>query len=669
MTRSNLPSRAGFALGVVAFLILIATAGVLLLQRLRRDRFRRAHQHLHARIAESLAESAIQAVFEEIHEAQASLESFFSKVLIEAPARDLEGFSRELEVLALSDLVDLYQGDAQVEVWLTVSKVRPWLKPPGRYGMRPDPREKRGELGLEARAWYRGTQRKMRVQREFVVRSGVIPVFSKFTLALFEQGPSPWNRIQNSRVDPDQTGDEDGPARPLVLFHHGEVLPTVSDQRFHALAPLFSDQAADRGGLVYLGGSRSWDLPLAHGSGAGLGDELFHLRRARTRIPKPRPGVTHEIGMTFGFYQGVLDEPPLRPTPASPRPRDATGTPFSDQVSGLRLFGDVDNVSPTVVLGPVQRLYLRLKVLDGLWYPYLTREDYQSKPRPAPVDRGYRDYQEVMAQVVREPYNRGQDFLRSNHEEVDAEGRVHSPEETPWIPELLLPEALTVLEPRSAGDLGFLYPDPQGDPAGASIRLLRQGTGAEPQPLFEGNLEEFRGDALVEVLRSRVVESYPSQAEFLARCVRNGVLEAPAVVEIQKGGLELGDLAFRTSSTILVEGPVQLRGWLRRARAGACLSLASLDQDILVETEEELVVQLLAPKGRVRFPLDQVFVRGGIVASHLDARELVRGRAPKWLVYDEARDPTLESTARRHLRLHLAPRYGIETVAGSEEAP
>src|SRR5690606_7445894 len=152
---------------------------------------------------------------------------------------------------------------------------------------------------------------------------------------------------------------EGEPASPLVLYHRTEQVPGLDQGRFLPLADVHAETDPDQGGLVYLGGEDPWYLQLVHGVGAGVYEELFHLRRARYLYDSQLPGVTKEVGMTFGLYDGILESDKFFSV-RKPRNYPRAGgrhEDVSDRTSALHLYGDVFNVQPTVVLGPVFRSY------------------------------------------------------------------------------------------------------------------------------------------------------------------------------------------------------------------------------------------------------------------------------------------------------------------------
>lgn len=651
------PARRGVLLPIVAALIVIIAIGSFMIQRVSRQRYLEAHRYTFAEVAVNLAESGLNVALEHLRETSTTPGSLFHELLIEGAPGDLEGNSVLVSAGVLDRIAARVGDGADLQVTVELRGFSP-AQPAGGdlRGLVPDPREKSGELAIVARGQYRGVVRSLVAAQRIQVVRVTAPVLSKFTLFLREKGGPEINLLRHDRASyGGALRLDDRPARPLVLYHREERFPAVVDGRFDSLRGIFGDMALDEGGLVYLGGADPWYLNLMHGAGDGTFEEGFHLRRTRYALDGALPGVAQEFGFYFGFYDGVLATPQFgaaRSPPGSyPRPA-GTGwvTPAS---SALRLYGDVQNVSPTVVLGPVYRSYLSLRLQDGLWYPFMTEDEFLASPfaaDPRFVD-GYGGYSRVMAQVVTEAYNRSADFIATNTETLVDGARVEAGE-TPFAPASeLRGEALTRIGPAAAEDEAFLYPTPP-QVASTSVTLRRVMDDGTPEELFRGALEDIDAELLREVLTKRATAIHAEAGEFLEAALHEGQLDSGGIAWVKARELELPALAVGGACMIVVDGSIVLRGGILPNAGGEPLTLVALDGDIRVETDQAVAAHLVALRGRVasRGTLE---VLGGVAAESLDLAALVRGEGVKGIVYDEDLDPTREASYRKHFRVVL----------------
>ena len=656
------PCRRGVTLPITAILLLLASIGAVMLQHASRQRYREAHRHTSASVAEALAESGLNATLEQIWVGVQSPGSVFHDLVKETPAADLDGLATVVDSPHLGAVVAPLD-DASLEVTVTFQEVRPFYPEDGLGGIRRDPREKFGQLVVGSTGTYRGIARRYEVVKPFKVVDVSAPVVSKFTLFVREHGDTPVNCLGYDRLNPGAAMDHEGrPGRPLTLFHRPGAVPTVEADTFHPTAPLIDGVPVDEGGLVYLGGE-PWYLNLVHGSGAGPFDELHHLRRVRMLAPTTIAGGEGAMDgrLWFGFYSGVLEAPPLQAGVAARRvPRRPSGEEVTDLTSALHLYGDVFNVSPTPVLGPVYRSYLLVPLPSGLWLPYLTQGEYSSLGRP-PVLSPYTTYAEHMTRVVEDPYNRSYDFLRTNMEALEPGGRVRTVGDQPMVPSMgLVPDALNRLGPASDGDRHFLYP-PSGDPAPGLCRLRRPMASGEEE-VFRGALADLTPELLARALTSKAVETVADQAEFDAR-FGVGPLDLPGIVLVESGGLRLGQRGVLSAGMVLARGDIEVTGFLSQQEAGATLTLVSLEGNVTVSTGDLVQAHLVALGGTAYFSRGQLNILGGVAAGRLDLPSLVAGVDAKWLTYDPGLDPTSEESYRRHLRFFMAENHGLRIQA------
>jgi hypothetical protein len=649
--------RRGSILVIAGVLVVLMGLGIFSFQQVMRQRYLEAYQHHFGEVALTLAESGLDLALEHIQESSRTPGTLFYDVLIQTPTATLGRPTLAISVPALDGLVDALE-DAALQVDVEVEGFGTFEDVGGMRGVVPDPREKVGSVTVVARASYRGVERVARLAQEIRVVRVTPPVLSKFTLFLHGREEEEVNLLHHDPNDYAGIPNLDGePATPLVLHHRSEPYPAVVDRRFFALGDLFDeDFSLDDGGLVYLGGDQNWTLQLMHGVGDGDYEELFHLRRTRYVWPSTLPSATHQFGLYFGFYDGILESPQLGSAAGPPgtlRRRD--DTPIGDGSSALRLYGDVNDVSPTLVLGSVYRSYLTMQLLDGLWYPWMGPDEFAGlSPMPPAFAGGYEDYQRVMPQIVVEAYNRSHDFVASNHESLVEGGQVES-EGTPFFPaSALIPDRLIRVAPAADGDDGFLYPDIGEDPRGR-LRIRRDLMGTQEE-IFSGALADLDAPLMETLLMRRVTSRVEDGASLLEEYLVDGALAVPGVVRIEGGDLEVPGVRVGGPGMILVEGNVVIQGPIAPSPDGYPLTLVALNGDVRVETDEPVHACLVSLRGRFlsRGKLD---LRGSVAASSIDLRQLVRGPERKDLRYEQGLDPTAEESYWKAFAVVLTPHH------------
>lgn len=654
-------ARRGILFPVIGVLLVLTVGATFWLQKASRQRFYEAHRHTSGQVALQVAESGLNSLFATAP--GGALEAgFLQSLLVDSSFSDLLGYQEKLSLEVLDEALRAANLDARCEVALRVEEVAPVQSHGSFHGILQDPREKFGVLTLDSSATFRGVTRRVRVSRSFRVLDPRIPVLSKFTLFLRSHLEGEMQSISFQRTEPGKPQNSEGrPVRPLIFFHRPLVYPTVAEGLFHDLEALFSDFAPDQAGLVFLGGDRDWNLSLVHGAGAGPFDELFHLRRAPYQTEAGLSGFERETWIWFGMYQDIFANALFRPLPDQVRELTfPDGSPVSDRTPPMHLYGDVGNVSPTVVLGNAFRSFVHLRLLDGQWYPYL-EEDQFSIAEKSGFSGAWQDYQSRMARVVVEPYNRSFDFLSTNSETLSPQGEVTVRGEPSLEPPAKLdPKALTRVRPQSLEDEGFLYPKP-GLGQARGIQLIRPESSSSPEAiLFEGDLEQLDGAVLESLLAPRVVQKFSKEEDLWKAARKKGKLELPGFVHLDAPELQLGDLAVGQAGVLIVSGSIQIQGWIRQLVEGQPLTLVSLNGDITVATPNPVHAHLVALRGKIRFRTEQINLVGGIAADGVDWASATQGEKVKWVTYDPSLDPT--DPEKSKLSLYLDPSYGVEIL-------
>jgi hypothetical protein len=643
---------------VVGALIVLVGVGAYMLQRVMRQQYLESHRYTLGEIAFYIAESGLNLTFENIRESTLVPGTVFYETLVAADYDQINGTTEPVEAPSIDKLLELFGSDAELRVEVEFREFQPFLPAEGLLGVAGDPREKFGVLAITSRATYRGVTRSIEASKQVKVVNITAPVLSKFTLFVRDRGGQEPNLLTYSPQDPGAGFRKDQEAAsPLVFHHRQDRYPAVEGEGFLPLAPVLSGLAPDAGGLVFMGGADSWYLNLTHGLGTGPLEELFQLRRARYRMESDLPGVLHEYGMTFGFYEGLLDSakfgsaasPAVYPRPGS------TGDAVEPGTSALHLYGDVENVTPTIVLGPVFRSYVSLHLLDGLWYPYRTSGEFAAVEDTSRFRSSYQEYARVMARVQHEPYNRAYDYIVTNEEILEPSGLVTA-EGTPFVPEsYLTPDSLLRVQPAASGDENFLYPTP-GEEATGLLHLARVSEdGTAIADLFRGALEDLDGPLLEELLVAKAVYGVEDAGEFFDRFLVDEVLDVPGIVWIQSGDLELDASVFRRGCMVLAAGGVTVRGAITPEDETDPVTLVALSGDLRIATSQTIQAHLIALRGQVTSQ-GRLDVQGALAAGSLDLENMVLGAEPKVITYDHDLDPTDGTRVRLNLRAYLDER-------------
>jgi hypothetical protein len=649
----------GVVLVIVAALILVVAIGTFMMQRMMRQRYLEAHRYTFGETALHLAESGINLSIEHLREASLNPGEKFYDLLVESGFEEINGIAEPIEAPYLESLVKLLGKGVQLDVKVEFRNFQPFYGSTGLRGVAPDPREKFGELAVVSRASYRGVVRSLVAAKQVKVVNVTAPVLSKFSLFVRSLGGQNPNLLGYNRLTPASGFHLQGgePGRPLVVYARSEKSPAVVDGRFDSLATVLEEQEADAGGLIFLGGDEPWNLNLVHGIGAGPFEELFHLRRTRYQMDSHLPGVTAEHGLTFGFYDGIFKSAKFGSATGDPGRFPAPGGGVvSGATSALHLYGDVDNVTPVPVLGPVFRNFVTLHLLDGLWYPYRTRSEFASMPGQERFRGSYDEYAQVMVRVENEPYNRSYDYIFSNTEAL-VDGEKVAAVGTPFLPPAYLTESLLgSLGPAVDGDEYFLYPE-SGQVA-SGFACLRRNTEGEAEEIFRGSLNDLDGDLLETLVTAKATYGVENAAVFFERFLEQGEIHTPGILWVKHGDLELEAITSSRGVMVVVAGNLTLKGAVTQGENQEPITLVSLGGDIRIQTTDKIQASLVALRGRVR-SRGKLEIQGAVAAETLDLGALISGEESKSITYDPSLDSTDPVRYRKQLQVAMDQRIRL----------
>ncbi len=654
--------RSGFVLPLLIFLVLVV-AGILfgvdrVVQgfRNRSNRFRDGETaYQAARSGSRIAERAFESLFNGPPPASGSGRAIFDLMTASLP-EELNGGEDGFDVPLLREVLPEGE-DASIEVLVRFDAVRA-LDLPRPGGFHPDPREKTGRLRIQTVARVGDAVRRIVVLRPFWCFYRLPPVLGRFSLLL--------GSLEGTR---ESLNVLDYVPRLGLFFKQGTselswpltVYPMPSDETPGTSAARFAPDPLlpmKRGGWVGLFGPTPWILNTTFGPGQGSPLEEGHgLRNFASVFPSPSVPGSHEKARRFGFARRILELPIFAP---EERDRVAEGS------SLLHLSGDARRPVPPVVLGRAFRRYLTWSKLgagpDGPFTSFHGIDEGNFEEALPGVTQAtglapaWSAYQEVMARSVLEPYNRTYDFLVTDDETRDEQGRIVAGD-SPWNP----PRALNadavrpMLAPRGGpGPAGFLYPTPGGVEeaglGGALVLADEAGT-----PLYEGGTEGILG-GMAQLVRDRslvVVEDSGERGaveQFESRFMTAGrALSLGTTVRVAASTLALGPVEVKRGGTLAVEGNILVSGPIRVA-PGEVLALVSLGGDVVIGNEQPIEAMLVSCTGQVLPSSRGVDVRGGIVASRFDPLRWSGVRGACRVVYDPRLDPaSVPNRARQYL--------------------
>lgn len=690
--------RRGFNLVALVLLLMVLGGAMLFISRLARQAGVTGYWYLDAQQASNIADAALKSALLELRQAN-------SRALAQAAPRNSAVLTAIYDAMtgATSDdgpfslmtgedpatlppaVADQISGLAdfapQLEVTVRLLDAQP-LWDGLLEGIPAMAAEKRGAVQVLSKASLKRktgvrVARTILVEKEFKVVNVLPAVLGRF--ALFVQtGDGQDPNCIDVQFDP-STGDgrPGGGGHPLRVLSP-VTAPFVASQRLDR-ASLVSGGAApkflDAQGWVYLGGGDTatpWKLRLAHGYGEGgespmlpgyryralfgesaLADEQFlgrfkaaldALGNCSIEFVQPADGLYHFHHGFASNYELIGLEPPLFATVQASGGTRVKPELGAGEVSCLRLLGTAPEVSPTVVFGPVSRVYARRAALQGTLQPGPTC--------PTPGQLAFT----LFRLPEHAPGVRG--LLTAAFESEAAYDRYGtSAVEEPYAQSLNV-----LLDPRGAGEyssMGVLNRTTESPPSASYssdllpwLGALPAADGLAPETLqrlwdaelavptfFEGNLA--RGiPAFLTALRERMAFRLTPEAAG-NRLFEGTALKLPGIVLVEQSEpFSLGPVDQVLSGGILASrGPMRIRGNIRRGAEP--LTLVSLEGDLTIEPGVSTVeAYLIAAQGKVRFPAGEVTIAGGIACRELDIQGLRTNSAPPTIRYTRDMDPT-----------------------------
>jgi hypothetical protein len=314
--------------------------------------------------------------------------------------------------------------------------------------------------------------------------------------------------------------------------------------------------------------------------------------------------------------------------------------------SMLRLFGPPDKCSPTIVFGPVYASTLRRASIHtqvgppefcaftGIFRYVLFKLNEHGgfrKVLEAAFAGGYPDWG---TNVVELPFVGATDALLSGggdgtyapvgileNVKPGGGGKSYSSQYFPWVSSLGQPNGIpgADLDNLLAGkmDVKEIY---SGDLA-AGLKAFRAA-------LDKKSTFQVRGEAFQERLLGGEGGRELSVPGIVFLKAGGGPLSLPPDVTVKRGGI------------LVVPGPIEIRGDIKRSNASEPLTLVSLQGDITVSASaREVQAYLVAAGGQVNIQAGGATIAGGVACRGLDYQQLRALSAPVTIAHAAETDP------------------------------
>lgn len=694
-------------------LVVLAIAGIGFgLSTLARQAGRSGHWFYHSQIAHDLADAALKQAFFQMtqaNSANAVANAQYLKPELQALFDALRnGSTGELTLLdsgtstlppALAEMVaKLADFSPQCVVKVTPTDGGP-LWTGLLNGMPALDGERQGALSLVARAWVKSptgipVERTITLEKVYRIINPCPPLLGRFSLFAQERGTEECNFVP-MRFDPTSgNATLTGNVKPLVLespVKGSLVAPgTPNLDRAGFVRALPQGPFLDKQGWVYLGGTSAqpWKLRLAHGyTEAG---ESMLLPGYKPSAPTPFRGEAGENAafqnrLIQAFQAAGVQCLPSFPTPAQglyltfhgfadnypqiavdPLMYDtvwagSAPTPQMDfgpgTTSFVRLFGNPDAVSPTLVFGPAFRSVMRRATIFALMGP-IERCQRAGFLRMAlfKLEAAQGNLRQILSSTFQGDYPKwgtgpyeDQPFAVSLAVALSGGGngaymtdgtlgQTGTPAATRTYQSQLVPY-LANIDPATGFNQAALDKMVNGD--------------LESDKLFKGNLGAGFS-AFFEAMKKKL--TYEVQPEAFNRRILVGTtLRVPGVVLIdQSAELVLNKVERVEGGILITKGPIRLKGDIARQPAPPLgvtaapappangtlepLTLVSMTGDIVLEAGARNVdCQLVALNGKVKFAGD-VEITGGVAGKTLDLQGLAAAGNRK-IKYSPDNDP------------------------------
>ena len=679
--------RRGFNLIGLVLLVLAMVGIGFGLSTLARQAGRSGHWFYHSQIAHDLADAALKQGYYQMTQANspasAAAAPFLSPELKRIYDAIRSGTAGELTLLdsgssatlppALAEMLDRLK-DFSPSVVVKVTPVDGGPLWTGLLnGVPALDGERQGALSIVARASVKSptgipVERTITLEKVYRVINPCPPLLGRFALYVQERGADECNFVP-MHFDP-TSGNATlvGNVKPLVIespVKGSLVAPgTPNLDRAGFVRALPQTPFLDKQGWVYLGGTSAtpWKLRLAHGyTEAGESMLLPGYRSAAPALfrgdagenkawqdrliaafqaasipctpsfPTPAQGLYLAYHGFADNYQQITLDPTLYGAVTSGNGPNAQMDFGTGATSFVRLFGNPDAVSPTLVFGPAFRAMMRRATIFTLMGPIETcqRAGYLRLPLYK-IDQAPGTLRQILAAAFQSDYPR---YGTGPYEEqpcaVSLAVTLSGGGNGAYLADGTLGQTGTPAATRTFGSQLIPYLSTIDPATGLTQAMLDKMVNGDldADKVYQGNLGGGFS-SFFEVLKKKL--TYEVQPEAFTRRILVGTtLRVPGVIILdQSSELVLGKIEKVEGGILITKGAIRLKGDIARdavappGPGGEPLTLVALNGDITLEAGARNVnCQLVALNGRVKFAGD-VEIVGGVAGKSLDLPSL-----------------------------------------------
>jgi hypothetical protein len=712
-------NNSGMAIPIIICIVLLSSIFFLTVSFLTQNQQHAAKVYFDAENALYIAEATSNEIFSCLKSVnfpgddRPGMQKLYNELFEKPAGQEAKSIKLEAGIDIDRYLLDFKQvSPLKIEATAFLSKFCVLELPESSPGFKSDPTEKEGLIKLEIRVEFGKAIKVLNRIHKIKIARITHPVLSRFSLFV-KNAPSGSNRLEkinplhqkfsslNANANSYFLKNSTRPCAPIILNNGG--ISDLAPQGQYSFSNLHekNKQLAEDNALIFLGGK--WELGLAGGAPNSKYSERFLTRLAAYDIHflvnkmsqkaredgklSPLPDVTIQ-GAYLSIF-GMEDDIAFKDSSVIPLEKTQAYQFFKDQdtnkpvaqmkgSSAFRLFGEVKNFCPTIVLGNVARFYRKQIALDcRIWgkvfkdvtMPYLDQNSFSKLVRPNLLSVftndaktrntlkgvskvfGLRDgnigdalfvwpYYSTWfrSDIIKEHYMRGLDFALTN-KETGAYGQ-----------EVTKGNQTSPLPPN-----GQIYKDLQNK----RIELDAPVSSTNPESRFSGqsvNINDlagniiFKGDLatinFVDDMTVRASMHFKTIEDFSQRCIAGDSetkqrLILPGNVVVKRKGL-LSPLSLKITKplfverggTIVINGPVYIKAGIK-ALTQEPLTIVSSDK-IQIETSETIEASLCAQKGIFKDSnTDGFIINGSVAAEKIDTESLVKGPTPKYINYSK----------------------------------
>ncbi|MCK5685388.1 hypothetical protein KAJ27_14750 [bacterium] len=574
-----------------------------------------------------------------------------------------------------------------------------------------DGREASVRFRITVNTSFGGFEDKLSVIKNVKIIDRFPTVLSKFNLFVSEP------EVKDDRINVVNTGyywNLEGDVRPLVLLNGHEAKFLKAGKEFNELKPQFTKDFLNQQGWVYYGAENAVDFKLTYGNAVDWG-ENFHRRLLNypsdtqnvIRNPKIERGtgsdkVTIELAPGFSiierrfgfckyFFFIGMDE-------NMSYPKNYLSPDVSDEpASGIIHFmGAPQSVSPTLVFGNVNLCNVKVsgirtdfnitKLKDGVSQLFTEFEKkiilpyYKGtwKKTVKYTESSEVDLLAVFFGIKTELLN----VVTDNFETVMSIVEKSSPNYSiPWI-----------VTNQEKGIIDSVYRDPvnvnlnvtldtskvevNGNEIDFKKKIMTNDNvviySDKDTKLFDGKLKNALSK-FPDIIKLKTVVKIGSIADlkkyFIVENRNKKELSIPGVLYIDSpAALNIPEISIQRGGIIITNGDITVSNSIKKITPQETLCLISLNGNIYINTDKEIQVGLMAPKGSVFLTKSKkINIYGFVLAKKFPIQGHLTSLFEKEISYDQNFDPVFgkRELGDKYTAYKYRMIFGNEEIRGS----